>query len=496
MGNWAGMRALIHARESVFEAKDGNRSTQEQVAESSAWCESEGIDVAAVIVEDGVSGAAKNRKKWERAKQLLIGGDERGPIDMLVSWSSSRAQRDLDEYVRLRRLCVDAEVLWCYGGRVYDMTDGDDRFRTAIDGAVAERDLSEIRKNVKRALRANAAAGRPHGRLLFGYRRVYDPETRAFIRQEPDPDTAPVVRRIFTDYLAGQSLKSIARDLNHEGVPSAQGSTWQPYMVGRTLDNRGYIGERTYWPKEARKRGEPPGEDSVVKDAWEPLVDPEVFERVQARRETRGREAKRHWRQTPKARLLTAVAYCGAEIDGAVCGEKLVINAPSKASHKYVCPKTHVGRTVQRLDAYVTAAILERLARDDADELLAGSEDPEVVAARKRAEELRAELDQARRLRRGEIPGRKLSLMAFAEEETRLLPLIEAAEREARRAALPIEVDVPPPEQLPAWWADELTAEQRREIAGALIVAVVVRPVGRSRLTYDMSDFTTIEWRR
>lgn len=480
-----GLRAVIHARESVFEAKAGNRSPEEQVAESRAWCEREGIEVAHVVMEEGTGASrhskARNRKKWEHTKRLLLDGDDHGSIDMLVTWSSTRAHRNLDEYVLLRRLCVDAGVLWAYNGRVYDMNDGDDRFRTAMDGAIGERDVEEIRRGVLRSTRANAAAGRPHGRLLYGYRRIYDPVTRAFIRQESDPDTAPIVRQIFADYLAGHSLNSIVADLNDRRIPTQRGKQWIRSSIVRMLRNRGYLGERSYQSKTARKTGEPATITST--DAWPPIIDSTTFDRVQARLDSLNTVGRR---QAPTARLLTGIAICS------VCLQKLHVIASSKRPHKYSCPAYHSARAIHRLDAYVSGAILERLGRQDVEELFADGDDPAVAEARARAAELRAELEKAYEL----WQAKELSVAGYARMETDLTPQIEEADRAARRAAIPIDIDVPPPERLVPWWHDELTAEQRREYAAAMIVAVVVMPVGRGRRDYGQDEYTMIEWRQ
>src|SRR5579884_3566703 len=39
-------------------------------------------------------------------------------------------------------------------------------------------------------------------------------------RLEPDPDAAPVVRRIFDEYAAGRGLYAIAEGLTRDGIPS------------------------------------------------------------------------------------------------------------------------------------------------------------------------------------------------------------------------------------------------------------------------------------
>jgi hypothetical protein len=90
---------------------------------------------------------------------------------------------------------------------------------------------------------------------------------------------------------------------------------------------------------------------------------------------------------------------------------------------------------------------------------------------------------------------KRLSVQAYAGMEADLLPRIESAEREARRAVIPLALDVPPGDQVPPWW-DGLGHEVRREVVGALVAAVVVEPTGRGCRKIDWPATTAIEWRR
>lgn len=490
----AGLRAVIHARESKFEVKAGNRSTTEQVEESRDWCDQQGVSVAKVIVEDGVGASplskglrsGKKRDDWEETKRLLAEGDENGPIDILVTWSATRGHRDLEEYVRLRQLCVETGSLWCYGGRVYDMTDGDDRFRTAMDGVVGERDSFEIRKNVMRGIRANIRKGRPHGRHLYGYRRVYDRETRALQYVEPHPDQAWVVQWIYATYLAGHGCNRIGQCLQFVNLmslmvgtptlPTPKAGPWNHSFIRRVLRNPAYKGRRTH-----------NGED-VGEAMWPPLVDARTWERANRRLTANSTKANR---ASPRRKLLSGVALCS------VCNTRLAYNPPWRHHvASYRCRNSHLSRSADKLEAYVLVALLKRLARRDANDVLDDDDEPpEVKAARGELTELQEELEDARRLRRGEVPGKRLSVMAFAEIETDLLARIEAAEARIRSAPVPIDISIPPADRLDGWWDHDLTDEQRREVVSAFIAGVTVRPAGRGKQHFDPS-LIEIEWRR
>lgn len=412
----------------------------------------------------GASRHSKGRRSgWDQVRELLGSGG----VDVLVTWEASRAQRDLAVYADLRDLCVEHGVLWAYSGRVHDLASADGRFRTGLDALLAEREADETAERVRRAVRANAAAGRPHGRRLFGYVRVYDPDTGGLVGQEPHPTEATVVARIFAMYLSGRGIRTIAKVLNDEGITTGTGSTWVDGQVRRVLRNPAYAARRVHQGK-------------VIGEAeWPALVTADMFDRVQARQDER-----RGQKHPSTARLLTGVGRCG------VCGAKLNVGRDRRRRSVYQCREGfHVARDLAMLDGYVSVVLLDRLSRPDVTETLAGAPDPAVESARERVVELRARLDSAV----DEFTRGDLTASTLAAVERRLHAEIAAAERDVRRAVVPLDVDIPAVD-VDAWWED-LEPEVRRAVAGAMFAAVTVHPVGKGRRTFDPSA-VAIEWRR
>lgn len=458
------MQALIYTRQSLASL----RSVTEQEHEARQVCEREGWEVREVVVDlVGASRHSKGKRPgWARVHKAIAARE----VDVLVTWECSRAQRDLSAYTALRDLCSAAGVKWCYSGRVYDMGDPDDRFRSGIDALVAEREVEDTIARVRRATRASAAAGRPHGRRLYGYRRLYDPTTGVPAGQEPHPDEAPVVRSIFGDYLSGVGLRTIARKLEEQGIKTNTGKRWADAQVRRALINPAYAARRVH-------------QGVVVGPAdWPALIDPEMFDRVQARL-----VAKRTFntRQTGTARLLTGVGRCG------ICGGKVASIHDRKKRKVYCCKESfEVCRDSVKLDAYVVEAILERLADPDLADRLAGTPDPQINAARAHAAELRTRLDNAvARFVAGE-----LTAATLARVEAGLVPEIAKADAAVRGFLVPIHLDVPTSGH-EAWWKAK-TAEQQREIVAALVAAVVILPTGKGRGRVFDPAGVRIEWRR
>jgi site-specific DNA recombinase len=467
------VRALIYTRISD-DQRDG-RSPGEQEAEARAVCQREGWDVLEVLSDS--AGASRHsrggRPGWDRAKALIADS----AVDVLVTWEASRAERKLAGVAELIDLCAAHGVLWSYKGRTYDPATSSDRFNIGLDGLVAVREADETSERVQRAMRSSAAKGRPHGRNLYGYRRDYELGTSrrpTLVRQYPDPETGPVVQRIFIEYLSGRGSHSIAAGLNAGGIAGPATASWDSLQVRRLLRNPAYAGRRSHRGELSAKRW--PG--------WEPLVDVGTFDKVAARLD---RMSERNVRQRTTAHLLSGVARCG------VCGGKMrVITKVGQPA--YDCRDRHcVGRSLPKLDLYVTGKVLGRLSLPDVAESLEDSDNrAEVHAARQLADELRDELDKAFKL----WQERKLSPGAYARMETDLQERITKAEDKARRALVPIQLDdLPAADRIDAWW-DGLDTERQREIVAALIAVVAVHPLKpgmRRRQFYP--ELVEIDWR-
>jgi site-specific DNA recombinase len=458
------MRALIYCR--VSEDRRQGRSVAQQEAECRATCDDEGWEIVEVITDNDVGASRYSKGKrpgWARVLSLVEAGD----VDVLVTWEGSRAQRDLASYSSLRELCISSGVKWHYGGRTHDMSDWRDRRDTGRDAVDDEAESGRTSERIRRDVRAAALAGRPHGRRLFGYQRVYDPSTGALVGQEPHPDEAPVVRQIFADFLGGKAARTIARELNDAGITTGTGARWADTQVKRVLTNPAYSAQRVH-------QGE------VIGDAtWPPLAERETFDRVQARF-----EGRRGVRQTRTARLLTGVARCGT------CSSKLHVGHDIHKRKMYQCRNGfHVARDERHLDGYVTAVLLERLARPDVAETMAGTPDPANADLRARAADLKARLDAAV----AEFTAGRLSATTLAKIEQEMAPKIAEAERAARAALVPLEVDLPAPERVASWW-EGLPGEQRREVVAALVSAVVVNRTRQGGRRFDPTAVEVI-WR-
>ncbi|PXA77287.1 recombinase family protein [Auritidibacter sp. NML100628] len=258
------------------------RSTGDQETDCRTWYDQQEWTVGKVITDANRSASkwrTREREGFEEALTLIASKE----YDAFVTWEPSRAGRALLAYVQLRAACQEAGVLYLTKGRVYDFSRHDDSFMMGLEFLTAEKDAAIIRDRQLRTVRLNAKKGRPHDRLPYGYRRVYDEFTGVLIRQEVHPEHSAVIVSAAEDILKGVPIHAITTRLNHAGVPtpmkpySEHSRGWMNMTLRQVLRNPTIAGLRVY-------RGEVIGEAD-----WPAILAREKWERVNRALEDRSR---------------------------------------------------------------------------------------------------------------------------------------------------------------------------------------------------------------
>lgn len=467
-----------------------------QEYEGEEFFEENGIVHVATYSDNNLSGslfATEGRAGFEEALQDI----RSGRANLLWTWDDSRAQRDLEVYARLRRICIDAGAFWAYGGRIYDMSDPKDRQATAQDAVKAEGRADEISMHSRRGVRSRARRGEHAGPIAFGYRPVYSPETGRSMGWVIMEEEKEVIRRIVDWLLDRKTLSWVARKLNEENVPCARDRRWNKRLVVRLAEERQYpvewarlcallteedrrvaetIVERVQAGESPKEVGRELNRDGVkyfFPSRWDEtkvrniaLSPPSaglrrwhgdiVMEREPDPTSPEGYRlvpVKTTWKgiKTPEEHdrlvaLLTSPDrksrrdgdrvkhwWSGIALCG-VCGGKLT-SVIKHGKRKYRCgPNGCVMREQVLVDAWLTEQALLLLEREDAAQVFRIEADvTQARAAQREAEQLRARLDG---FRAQAVAGR-ISAESFAVFEGELLPKIAKADEQAKRATLP-----------------------------------------------------------
>jgi site-specific DNA recombinase len=208
------------------QATDG-LSLAEQEKRVRAYAESRGWTMGTVYVEAGVSGRERDRPELTR---LLA---ELHAIDVVIVPRLDRLGRSTGHlhqiYEQLEAQGVDLASV----AENLDTSTAHGRLLRSVLSSVAEMESDTVSERVKAVTEVRARAGKYHGGPPpYGFRSSL---------LDRDPVEAPIVNRIYREYVGGRSMTSIARALIREGVPARRGH-WHAGTVARILANPAYSG--------------------------------------------------------------------------------------------------------------------------------------------------------------------------------------------------------------------------------------------------------------
>ena len=221
---------------------------------------------------------------------------------------------------------------------------------------------------------------------LYGYKK--DPEHKGHLII--DDEAAAVVRGVFTLFAQGYGKNTIARMLNDRGVPNpteykrlqglryqqpkTKNSTlWKYFAIANMLRNEIYIGNMvqgkygsvSYKTKQNKPR--PKSEWFVVERTHEPIIDRELWERVQLLQQ-----------QGAKPFIVGQIGLFAKKARCANCG---YIMRSSKSQGKYYlqCPNRHVAKDACE-GAFISVDRLEQMVIDELNRLAAEYLDKDELA--------------------------------------------------------------------------------------------------------------------
>lgn len=466
-------RVVLYGRTSQDDSE--GRSVDDQLTSQRKWAHATGRRIVAELRDDGISASRyagkKTRPDWQVAMELI----STGQTDELSVWEISRSTRDRPVWSALIAACIENDVDLAVDGKVHDPADPDDGFMLDLSFSLGVRESAIISKRVRRAVDSRAAAGRPHGTLPYGYRRVLDPVTGKAIGRAKHPEQAPIVEEIARRLLEREPADAIARDLNKRGAPTASGKEWRGGNLSKLIVRPTYAGLRVY-------RGEVLPN---VRGTWPAILSEEQHYRLLAMYADPGRDKFRN--PTYAKHLGTGIFRCGREgCDGRM---RVVVQGHGKPN-RYECRKCHmVSRYQPPVDDLINGLMAQYLARPDVLELLAGPDDEAMKEAASEVARLKLKL----RAVRDAWDADELSLEAYRDMEARTLPKIRDAEARARPKAAPpalSRVAGPDAEQK---WMDLPIGDRRALVAAFLDVRIL--PAGRGKWKFDPSRIRA-EWRR
>jgi site-specific DNA recombinase len=272
VNNGSALRVALYIRVSTDEQAERGYSVPEQRRVVSAYAEERGWRVVALEVDDGYSGKVGVRPGLDRLTALA----EAGEVDVILARWRNRFFRD-----RYLRLGYERQMKE-YGVQLVALNDTGNRLGDAMTDEFDDWYREEVRKNTINGRMEKARQGkliRCHT-PVYGFE--YTPDGCGYVVV---PERMAVARRVIESVARGETIHSIKRDLERDGVPTpssvARHANPKPgssltYWNGATI--RDMVREDAYRPvpyaelapmltPEALSRLEPGGEYGIV---WYP----------------------------------------------------------------------------------------------------------------------------------------------------------------------------------------------------------------------------------
>jgi site-specific DNA recombinase len=204
------MRAAIYARYSSDQ--QSTASIPDQVRLCRRLCDEQGWTVVDVFADEAVSGATHLRPGFQEMQQRAMAGD----FDILVSEALDRLSRDQEHIAGLYKR------LTYLGVRIVTKSEGEiNELHIGLGGTMSALFLRQLSQKTHRGLEGRVRAGKSAGGISYGYRldrQLLPDGTLTTGDRVIDAAQAAIIRRIFDDYTRGKSARTIAIELNREGV--------------------------------------------------------------------------------------------------------------------------------------------------------------------------------------------------------------------------------------------------------------------------------------
>lgn len=451
--------AVVYTRQSM--AKEESISLEVQEAACREHCARLGHTVVAVYSDPGISGRTFKRPGVQKALAAV----ENKQAQIIVLWKWSRLSRARLDWA------VANDRVETAGGRIESATEPMDtstaagRFGRGVLAELAAFESERIGDTWREAHARRVQRGLTHsGAAQFGYVRVGE-------GYEPDPETAPVLRQLYMDFIAGKGMRPLAELSAAHGGPRTSAGV-------RSLLDRGFGAGKL----RVHTRSEGGGE--LIQGAQEPVITEAEFRRYQAERRRRAARPRAESSPYPYSGLV--FCECGKRMSGQAAKDRRT----GEVKPRYICHAVNsADGHINTVDAKVVEAAVVGVLEGIAGEADARTSEhlrvvkPRTADARpKLRRDLSKNADRLEKLTLKWVDGdvdkaAYEGLRAKLHEERdalqeRLDALdLQAEAREGGRGVIT-------PDLLAAW--PSIPAERKRAMAKAIIVSVTV-PRGRTR---------------
>lgn len=328
-----GLRAVIYARYSS--SSQTEQSIEGQLRDCYKIVEDMGFTVVKEYIDRALTGKNDERPQFRK----MIHDSASGAFDVVITWKMDRFARNRTDSVLYKKILKDNGVRLIYAAE--NIPDGNEGviLESILEGLAEYYSLDLAQKTIRGKKESVMKGKHAGGPILYGYK--LDAQKYYVI----DETTAPIIRKIFSDYISGINALDIARGLNKAGIKTKAGDKWAREKVGKILRNKKYMGEYEIF-------------DVKSENPIPAIIDKETFEAAQqllAKNQKAGGRNKAKYKYQ-----LSGKIKCG-ECGSAMCGNHARISRVDNSIRcYYTCQgkKEHKGCTAKSIQRDIVEEIV------------------------------------------------------------------------------------------------------------------------------------------
>ena len=311
----AARKSVAYARVSSKEQEKEGFSIPAQQKLLQGYAQANRISIVHEYV-DVETAKQTGRTNFEEMVRFL---KARPNIRVVLVEKTDRLYRNLKDWVTLDEL--DIEIHLIKEGIVLSRdSKSSEKFVHGIKVLMAKNYIDNLSEEARKGMQEKAEQGIWPTIAPLGYRNLTGPNGKKII--EPDPEAAPLIGRLFEWYAAGAlSLREAARKVRAAGLVHRKSGAPVPVStVHAILRNRLYAGAFEW-------NGRP------YRGTHQPLVSPELWERVQDVLDGRSAKKAKRGRHDFAFSGLIAGGKCGCAVVGEIKKQRYVSLPKARVDH-------------------------------------------------------------------------------------------------------------------------------------------------------------------
>lgn len=266
-----------------------------------------GYVLVGVFSDNGISGSKNDRPEFQKMLEMA----KNGQIDVIYTKTISRFSRNLITTVEVIRELKAFNVGVYFEEQNMNTLDYKCELTLNLMSIFAESELRSMSGNMRWRIRKDFEEGKLWSSAdCYGYKFINR-------RYEYDPETAPIVKRVFEMYLSGMGTYVIAKTLNNEQIPTIKGGKWNSTTINEMLTNRNVTGDlllqktfkKDYKTDTVKNRGQI--DSFLVENDHKAIIDKDTFFKVQELIKQKATQFNTQEQKQKIIRLFTDLLYCG-----------------------------------------------------------------------------------------------------------------------------------------------------------------------------------------